>query len=157
MLGFLVPVGGGDTIPLMKEHLVVGRRDECDIKLSFSNVSGRHCEIYFEKGFWFVRDLQSSNGTKVNGVRVQEKCLPPGSEISFAKNKYIIEYEAPEGPIPDEEKSVAEDFKNVSEDNIFESIFSRSLLQRAGLSRNSKIKTSRRAGDDDQPKRYKMD
>ncbi len=37
MLGQLVPVGGGDPIPLLKPELLVGRRNNCDIILSFLN------------------------------------------------------------------------------------------------------------------------
>jgi adenylate cyclase len=43
MYGELVPVGGGDNIPLLKPNLIVGRRESCDIVLRFANVSGQHC------------------------------------------------------------------------------------------------------------------
>ena len=46
MFGELIPVGGGDPIPLMKEQLVIGRREKCDIVLRFANVSGEHCELF---------------------------------------------------------------------------------------------------------------
>ena len=48
MLGELVPVGGGDPIPLIKEKLLVGRRESCDIVLRFANVSAHHCQLTFE-------------------------------------------------------------------------------------------------------------
>src|SRR5665213_1645115 len=70
MYGELVPQGGGDPVPLLKTKLLVGRRDtSCDIALRFPNVSSRHCELELVGGYWLVRDLGSSNGTKVNGVR----------------------------------------------------------------------------------------
>src|SRR5260370_42320846 len=68
--GELIPVGGGDSIPLIREKLTVGRRGSCDIPLRLPNVSGLHCELTFHDGFWWIRDLNSTNGIKVNGVKV---------------------------------------------------------------------------------------
>lgn len=122
MFGELVPVGGGDPIPLLKETLLVGRRESCDIVLRFPNVSAHHCELYLKAGYWYVRDMNSRNGTKVNKVRVTEKILKPKDVLSIAKHKYEVVYEPAAlgavGPPTDDD---AVDF-------------SRSLLDRAGLS-----------------------
>ena len=75
-MGELVPIGGGDPIPLVRSPMVMGRRESCDIYLPFPNISGRHCELHFKNGFWLVRDLNSTNGMKVNGEKVQ-----PGGKI----------------------------------------------------------------------------
>ncbi|MFM7249322.1 MAG: FHA domain-containing protein [Planctomycetaceae bacterium] len=93
MYGELIPMGGGDPIPLLKPALVVGRRESSDIVLRFPNVSGSHCELSLVDGYWYVKDLASSNGTKVNGVRVSEKRLDPGDKLSVARNHYEIAYE----------------------------------------------------------------
>ncbi|MEM0927304.1 MAG: FHA domain-containing protein, partial [Planctomycetota bacterium] len=66
-LGQLTPTGGGDPIPLLKDRLLVGRRGECDIQLKFNNVSGQHARMTLEQGYWFIRDLNSRNGVKVDG------------------------------------------------------------------------------------------
>ena len=101
MFGELVPQGGGDPVPLLKTKLLVGRRDSCDIALRFQNVSSRHCELEFVDGYWLVRDLGSSNGTKVNGVRVRSKWVLPGDELSVARHRYRIDYNvAPDAPPP---------------------------------------------------------
>src|SRR5579884_1533989 len=94
-LGELVPVGGGDTIPLVSDKLVLGRRESCDVCLRFPNVSGRHCELNFKDGFWTIRDLDSTNGIKVNGNKVTKKLLSPGDEITIAKRSYKIHSTAP--------------------------------------------------------------
>jgi len=52
----IVPVGGGDPIPLMKKRLRVGRRDGCDIVLNYGNVSGHHCLLEVEEGYWFIEN-----------------------------------------------------------------------------------------------------
>jgi adenylate cyclase len=121
--GELLPIGGGDPIPLLKPTLTVGRRESADIVLRFPNVSGSHCELTLVDGYWTVTDLRSSNGIKVNGTRVTEQRLQPGDTISIAKHDYEIAYEPSRlgAAAPVEEKTVAE------------SIFGRSLLESAGL------------------------
>jgi adenylate cyclase len=125
MFGELVPVGGGDPIPLFKKSLLVGRRESCDIVLRFPNVSTHHCQMHVSAGYWYVRDLQSRNGVKVNGIRLTEndKRLDPGDILSVAKHKYEVRYSPTElgavGPPPC--------------DDVKADIFSKSLLERAGL------------------------
>jgi adenylate cyclase len=75
----------------------VGRRESCDICLRLPNVSGLHCELVFKEGYWTIRDLNSTNGIKVNGVRVAEAVLYPGDRISIAKRNYTIKYTPPVG------------------------------------------------------------
>jgi pSer/pThr/pTyr-binding forkhead associated (FHA) protein len=126
MYGELVPIGGGDSIPLLKTVLTVGRRESADIVLRFPNVSGQHCELSLLDGVWVVKDLRSSNGTKVNGTRVTEQKLQPGDKLSIAKHEFEISYtpaHTSNVPAP-QPKSVAEN------------IFNRSLLETAGLEAN---------------------
>lgn len=128
--GQLVPVGGGDTIPLLRAKLTLGRRESCDVCLRFPNISGQHCELTFKDGVWFIRDLGSTNGTKVNNDRIQStKALRPGDEINIAKRIYKIQYKLPAGAqVPHEE----------------EDITSQSLLEKAGLARQPRSPQPRR-------------
>lgn len=121
-LGELVPVGGGDPIPLLKTPLLVGRRESSDIVLRFPNVSATHCELSVVDGYWVVKDLGSSNGTKVNGVRVGEQRLTPGDVLGIAKHEYEIAYVPARlgaSAAPDPQESAG--------------VFGRSLLDLAGL------------------------
>ena len=128
MYGELVPVGGGDPIPLLKKKLLIGRRESCDIILRFNNVSAHHCQLQLDGGYWFVRDLNSRNGTKVNTQRVTRKRLDPGDVLVVAKHKYEMKYIPVElgaaGPPPPDEEHLSE-------------ILGRSLLDRAGLTRRN--------------------
>jgi adenylate cyclase len=100
MLGQLVPCGGGPPIALHKPKLLVGRQKSCDIPLALGTVSGRHCELEFVGGFWFVRDLGSSNGTRVNGALCTNQRLMPNDVLSFASYRYTILYTQPKAGTP---------------------------------------------------------
>ena len=76
-MGELVPVGGGDPIPLLRSTMKIGRRDSCDICLRFPNISGMHCEFRYKDGYWEIRDLNSTNGIKVNGERLRFRSSKP--------------------------------------------------------------------------------
>jgi adenylate cyclase len=137
MYGELIPRGGGDAIPLLKEELLIGRRESCDIVLRFANVSAHHCELRVRDGYFYVRDLQSRNGIKVNGLRVTEKRLDPGDELAVAKHRYEIQYSPFElgavGPPPPDDQTAE--------------ILSQSLLARAGLEKPSGSKGRDRSAD----------
>ena len=138
MYGELLPKGGGDPVPLLKRTLLVGRRESCDIVLRFANVSAHHCQLSCQDGYWYVKDLNSKNGTKVNGMRVATKRLAPGDELAVAKHKYEIVYSPIDlgaiGPPPVEE--------------LPENLMDQSLLERAGLERKDKAKKRYEVLDD---------
>jgi len=146
MYGELVPLGGGDPIPLLKHTLLVGRRESCDVVLRFSNVSAHHCQLSVIGGYWYVRDLQSRNGVKVNNIRVQDKRIDPGDILSIARHRYEVVYAPAElgavGPPPPDE--------------VESDIFKKSLLQRSGLDRDRAAKM-RSARDEPGQRTYKVD
>ncbi len=128
MYGELIPIGGGDPIPLLKKKLLVGRRESCDIVLRFANVSAHHCQLYVSAGYWYARDEGSRNGTKINGVRItSDRRIDPGSMLGFAKHKFEVRYSPMElgaiGPPP--------------ADDLPDQVLGQSLLERAGLERRS--------------------
>lgn len=134
MYGELNPQGGGDPIPLLEKTLTIGRRESCDIVLRFANVSGKHCQLSLEDGYWYAQDMNSQNGTKVNGAKIMRKRLDPGDTLAVAKHKYTIQYSPKDlgasGPPPSEQ----EDITNV---------LGKSLLERAGLNRRPESGTRR--------------
>lgn len=100
MLGELVPCGGGDSIPLYKQKMLIGRQDFCDITLRYKNVSSRHCELESRDGYWYIRDLNSTNGIRVNGKACESKALVPGDEIWVGRHRFTIHYELEAGALP---------------------------------------------------------
>ncbi len=59
--------GAGDTIPVTRSPIRVGRSEQNDIVVGHGPISGRHLELEFEGNAWQVRDLGSSNGTVFQG------------------------------------------------------------------------------------------
>ena len=124
--GELVPIGGGDAIPLIRTTMTIGRRESCDICLKFQNISSQHCELSLRNGVWHIQDSGSTNGVKVNGERTQRRPLRPGDEIGIANHKYTIQYQLAAG-------SSIEDVFAEEED-----VFGQSLMEKAGLEKTKK-------------------
>ena len=70
MFGKLVPCGGGMPVPLLKATVVIGRKADCDVMLPCRSISGRHCELSFQEGSWWVRDLGSKKSRTFASVVV---------------------------------------------------------------------------------------
>jgi adenylate cyclase len=133
--GELQPIGGGDAIPLIRENLTIGRRESCDICMRFPNISGMHAQLSFRNGYWYIRDMNSTNGVKVNGMRVQEKLLHPKDEVTIGKRKYLIDYKLP-----------AADRRALDEE-MEEDIMGQSLLEKAGLERRRPDRSTKKSFD----------
>lgn len=89
----LVPVKGSKhPIQITRDITLVGRQENlCDLCINKSSVSKMHCLIVRTDGLLFIRDLGSTNGTKVNGQRVVRGALLPGDELAFAGEKFRVE------------------------------------------------------------------
>ena len=119
MYGELIPYGGGDAIPLQKSKVVIGRRSSCDIILDFPNVSSQHCLLEFVNGYWYVRDLHSRNGVKINGERCDTRWIQPSDQLSVASHRFSVNYTpTKDAPAP-----------------VDENPFALSLMEKAGLMR----------------------
>ena len=94
ILGFLVPISGKNPIPLAKTDIHMGRSQECDIVVNDVEVSGLHCELTYEDGRWFVRDVGSTNGTFVDSEPLEvgeRRQLAHGAVLSVSKVAYRLE------------------------------------------------------------------
>ena len=102
MRAHLIPLKGtGRPIQITRDVTLVGRQDSiCDICIRKSSISKMHCLIVRTDGLLFIRDLGSTNGTKVNGQRVVRGALLPGDELAFAGEKFRVEM-GPGDPDPE--------------------------------------------------------
>ena len=99
----LIPIKGGAAITLKKDITVVGRTDDCcDLVIDKTAISKLHCILVKTDGLLFVRDLGSTNGTKVNGQKVIRGALLPGDQLAFASIRYRVHL----GPDADSEVPV---------------------------------------------------
>jgi hypothetical protein len=81
----------GRRFTIGTESLVIGRLPECDVVLNDPNVSRRHAEVALEGGDVVLRDLGSTNGTKVNGSHVSIAVLTDGDEIIIGATRMAFE------------------------------------------------------------------
>ena len=80
----------GLNVPLHTTRpLLVGRRHG-ELILDDPMVSGKHCTISFKDGEFVLEDLGSTNGTLVNGKRVQQVVLSAGAEITIGKSRMLL-------------------------------------------------------------------
>jgi len=108
MLAKLISIDGDRPIVLTKDVTVVGRkRGVCDVYIDRSSVSKLHCVIVKTDGLLFIRDLGSTNGTKVNGQRVTRGALLPGDELAFANARFRV-YLGPNEPEPERQSDGTE-------------------------------------------------
>jgi hypothetical protein len=97
----LLARSAGPDIAVDHAVVMVGRHPQCDARLGSVLVSRRHCISAAEGGEVVVRGLGSTNGTWINGRRVEAGRLKPGDEMSIADVHYRLE-EAPayQAPMP---------------------------------------------------------
>lgn len=91
-LGELVPLDGGESIRLSKERISVGRDPSCDVVLRHSDVSHEHCLLYMYSGWWYVKDLKSANGTRLNKQLINQKRIQPGAILAIGKHQFEARY-----------------------------------------------------------------
>lgn len=94
------------------ERMVIGRRADADIRVNEPTMSGIHAEIVPSDEGLRIRDLDSLNGTQLNGVRIVESLLQPGDEIQIGRARIVLATagEEPEVRSKDGRDSVFGDF-----------------------------------------------
>jgi pSer/pThr/pTyr-binding forkhead associated (FHA) protein len=94
----LIPLEGGTPIEITKDLVLVGRKEECDLKLDHKSISKLHCVVVKTDGLLLLRDLGSTNGTRVNGQRVRRAALLPNDQLQIASLRYTVQFTADEAP-----------------------------------------------------------
>lgn len=103
---------GGEQVVLRFEgerHLIaadrpfnIGGHEDNDLVVSDPFASSFHCRISRQHGAWILSDLESTNGTRVNGLKVREAELPVPATISVGKA--VLTFDGPAGPESDSER-----------------------------------------------------
>jgi pSer/pThr/pTyr-binding forkhead associated (FHA) protein len=91
MFSRFIAIDEGPDITLDRAMVVVGRDPNCDTRLESLRVSRHHCCMTRENDQVVVRDLGSTNGIRINGMRVETGRLRPGDELSIAHIRYRLQ------------------------------------------------------------------
>src|SRR5258708_35345596 len=87
-------------IPLSEAEVTIGREASNGIAIVDPSVSRKHCLLSSQGGRYRVRDLDSRNGTLVNGAAVDEHWLRHGAEICAGESSFLFLREAEERTPP---------------------------------------------------------
>ncbi len=98
----LVPLDGGPPIQIVRDVTVVGRREYCDVQIDHPSLSKRHAVLVKTDGLLILRDLASTNGTKVKGQRIRWAALLPDDRIAFGSQKFRVYLGPDDAPAPSE-------------------------------------------------------
>jgi hypothetical protein len=82
---------GAAEYPVERGRLVIGRSRECDVRLADPNVSRRHAEIRQEGSTFYLVDLDSTNGSEVNGRRARRARLEDGDTILLGSTELVFQ------------------------------------------------------------------
>src|SRR6478752_3824652 len=84
----------GRTLELKVDKTTVGRLEDNSFQIAEPSVSSHHCEILLRGSDVVVRDLNSTNGTFINGEKVTETVLKPGQVLRLGQIEMRLENES---------------------------------------------------------------
>jgi len=90
MRAMLIPLDGGPPVEIARDITLVGRKEFCDLQLDHKSISKVHCVLVKTDGLLLLRDLGSTNGTRVNGQHVRRAHLLPNDKLSIAALTYRV-------------------------------------------------------------------
>jgi len=86
----LLPLKAGEPVEVLEGLTLIGRDRLCDVQLSWAFVSKMHCVLANMDGCLLVRDLCSTNGTRVNGVRVRRARLRNQDLLCVGERAFLV-------------------------------------------------------------------
>jgi adenylate cyclase len=94
--------------PIEGNKIILGRRQDCQLRIPTRDVSRRHCELVVEGKALRAKDLGSSNGTFVNGKRIAEMELAAGDKLRIGPVTFTVQIDGKPADIePDPEAVTA--------------------------------------------------
>ena len=86
----LLPLKDGEPVEVPEGLTLIGRDGDCDVRLAWAFVSKMHCVLANVDGCLLVRDLGSTNGTRVNGVRVRSARLRHQDKLCVGEMAFLV-------------------------------------------------------------------
>lgn len=84
--------GSSHTHELTEPETLIGRSGPCHVRLVDKSTSREHCAISWEGDHYLVEDLQTTNGTRLNGKRVRSGELSDGDQIQVGQTLITFRY-----------------------------------------------------------------
>jgi pSer/pThr/pTyr-binding forkhead associated (FHA) protein len=82
------------TLRLRTEETIIGRREGCEVRIPSSQVSRRHCRLSFQNDVLMAEDLDSANGTFLNGERINgAEAVRPGDRLEVGPVTFEVKYQ----------------------------------------------------------------
>jgi hypothetical protein len=79
------------SFSVTRDMTVIGRREDCDLRIPLGDISRKHARLVRDGDSLRLEDLGSSNGTFLNGGRVQEAVLNPGDSIQLGPVVFVLQ------------------------------------------------------------------
>ncbi|MHC4171394.1 MAG: FHA domain-containing protein [Planctomycetota bacterium] len=96
--------GAQKAFSLPSNITIIGRRHDCDLCIPLTPVSRRHCQLSQNKESLKIRDLDSRNGTFLNGKRIDEETLKAGDYIKIGPLTFLLQIDGePKEIVPPEQ------------------------------------------------------
>ena len=89
--------------PLETEKTILGRRQECELRIPTKDVSRQHCALLIDDDALTVKDLGSANGTYVNDKRIAETDLEPGDRLRVGPVTFVVQIDGKPAKIKPED------------------------------------------------------
>lgn len=89
--------------PLSEPETIVGRRQDCHLRIPTKNVSRQHCALLIQNESVTVKDLGSSNGTFINGKRIAESELEAGDRLRLGPVTFVVQIDGKPADIKPED------------------------------------------------------
>ena len=99
----------GQELAIPEDGITIGRGKNCSVVIDDNKISREHATVRVESGNWWVYDLQSSNGTRVNDSDVSAYELSEGDVIEIGGLKFVFETEGEDISSPDTLLSIGSD------------------------------------------------
>ena len=99
---FTAGAQAGENVVIDRERMLLGRSESADLVISDGAASSRHAEIAANSGGWVIADLDSSNGTEVNGIPITEQLLSDQDVVTIGDTQFTFSLGGPElAPAPE--------------------------------------------------------
>ena len=110
--------GTKKVFPVRSKATILGRREDCDLCIPLHVISRRHCQLSQELNSLKIRDLKSSNGTYVNGTKVEnETNAKAGDHIQIGPLTFTVQIDGVPAEISAADTAILRSSPDISKAN----------------------------------------